>query len=87
MMLRLRPQIILTMDREIQDMVADDDTFDVPQEALRTISYSLALDLEPEYPVDANAFNKLATVANVLKTQLLNYNREMAATSFQIDWR
>jgi hypothetical protein len=80
-------KLVLTMDREIQDMISSTDTFDVPQEALRTISYCLALEIEPEYPLDPNSFQKLATVANLLKTQLLNYNREMAATSFQIDWR
>jgi hypothetical protein len=78
-------KLVLTMDRTIQDMISDTDTFDVPQEAIKTITYNLALELEPEYPLDGAAFQKLSTMAIATKAKLLNFNREMAATSFQMD--
>lgn len=80
-------KLVITMDREIQDMVGDTDTFDVPQEALVAVSYNLALMLEPEYPLDGGSFQKLSAIAIASKTKLMNFNREMSATSFQIDWR
>lgn len=80
-------KLVLTMDREIQDIVADTETYDIPQEALRALTYNLAVELEPEYPLDGAAFQKLTAVAVATKTKLMNYNRENAPTQFQPDWR
>ena len=80
-------KLLLTMDRPIQDVVNDSNTFDVPQEALDAIAYCLAIQLEPEYPLDAAAFQKLATVAVAKKAKLLGYNRENVSTRFQPDMR
>ncbi len=80
-------KLILTMDRPIQDILSDQDTFDAPQEALDAIAYCLALQLEPEYPLDNAAFQKLATVAVAKKQKLLSYNRENVPTQFQPDMR
>jgi hypothetical protein len=79
-------KLVVTMDRTIQDMVSDTDTYDIPQEALNAISYSLALELEPEYPLDSAAFGKLSTMAVATKQKLLNFNREITPTQFQPDF-
>jgi hypothetical protein len=78
-------KLILTMDRPIQDMVTDSNTFDVPQEALRSIADLLAYEIEPEYPLEGVAFQKLKDRALNAKTRLMNYNRENVGTSFQPD--
>jgi hypothetical protein len=80
-------KLVLTMDRGIQDMVGDADTFDVPQEALQSVADLLAFELEPEYPLDSGGFDKLAKRAVAAKTRLLNYNRENVSTSFQPEVR
>jgi hypothetical protein len=80
-------KLVLTMDRGIQDMVGDTDTFDVPQEALQSVADLLAFELEPEYPLDSGGFDKLAKRAVAAKTRLLNYNRENVSTSFQPEVR
>lgn len=80
-------KLVLTMDRMIQDMVGDTDTFDMPQEAMLAIANCLALELEPEYPLDSQAFQKLSARAAVSKQKLINFNREISSTEFQPDWR
>jgi hypothetical protein len=80
-------KLIITMDRAIQDMVADTDTYDMPQEALNALSYCLARELEPEYPLDGATFQKISAMADAAKTKLLNYNREIAPVAFQMDMR
>ena len=82
-----RDKLILSMDRSIQDILEDVNSFDAPQEAMSTIAYCLAVELEPEYPLDTNSFQKLVTVATAKKQKLINYNREIAQTAFQIEWR
>jgi hypothetical protein len=76
-------KLILSMDRTIQDMLSDTDTYDAPQEATKAIADCLALELEPEYPLAPADFQKLAARAVASKTKLLNYNREPVATQFQ----
>jgi hypothetical protein len=80
-------KLVLTMDRTIQDIDDDTQTYDLPQEAMVAISYGLALQLEPEYPLDPNSFQKLKIQADGHKLKLLNYNREFAPTQFQMEWR
>jgi hypothetical protein len=80
-------KLVLTMDRPIQDILNDTDTYDIPQEALNAVAYNLAVMLEPEYPLDNSAFQKLTTMAVAAKTKLLSYNRENVSTLFQPDLR
>lgn len=82
-----KDKLVLTMDRPIEDILASAETFDLPQEAMVAISYCLALELEPEYPLDQAAFQKLRIQAEGHKQKLLYYNRENAPTQFQPDWR
>ena len=82
-----RDKLVLTIDRPVNDILTDTATFDFPQEAMTALSYCLALELEPEYPLDANSFQKLKIQADGHKQKLLNYNRENAPTQFQPDWR
>ena len=82
-----RDRLVLSMDRSIQDILDDVNSYDAPQEAMSTIAYCLALELEPEYPLDGASFQKLVTVATAKKQKLINYNREISKTSFEIEWR
>ena len=82
-----RDKLILSMDRTIQDVLDDTDSFDAPQEAMSAIAYSLAVELEPEYPLNSTAFGNLVSMASAKKQQLINYNRESAPTRFEREWR
>ena len=78
-------KLVVTMDRPIQDMLSDTDTYDAPQEATKAIADCLALELEPEYPMESGGFQKLSARAIASKMKLLNYNRENVGISFQPD--
>lgn len=81
-----RDKLILSMERSIEDVLNDTDAFDAPQEAMGAIAYSLAVELEPEYPLAGSDFQKLMTMAATKKKALLDYNRGTGPLQFQLDW-
>ena len=80
-------KLVLTIDRPLQDILNDTETYDMPQEASKAIADCLAFELEPEYPLDASGFQKLSTRAIASKQKLINFNREITASQFQPDMR
>jgi hypothetical protein len=78
-------KLVLTIDRPIQDIITDTETFDVPREAFNAIAYNLAVELEPEYPLDPSSFSKLKVKADEKLLGLINYNREIAPTQFSME--
>lgn len=77
-----RDRVVFTCDRPIDDMVADTDTFDVPQEQLRRIKFALALDIAPEYALDSGAYDRLALQYRQIADGVTDYDREVADTQF-----
>jgi len=75
-------KLILDISRPIFDMDTSTDTFDAPVEYLNAIAYNLALELEPEYPLSANAFQKIKMQADKKKEKIMSSNRDMTPTTF-----
>ena len=80
-------QIRFTCDRPIQDMVADTETFDVPQEQVRRIKYALALEIAPEYALPGGDYDRLMQRYQFIAGTLESYDREMAPTQIMIERR
>lgn len=80
-------RIKFTCDRPIQDMIADSDTFDVPQEQIRRIEYALALELAPEYALPAGEYERLLRRYKEISEALSDYDREMADTTIMAGYR
>lgn len=73
-------KLVLDVNRPISDMDSSTDTFDFPVESINAITYNLALELEPEYPLSGNAYTKLRDQAMRKKEGLMSHNRDMAST-------
>ena len=80
-------QIRFTYDRPIEDMIADTDTFDVPQEQIRRIEYGLALELAPEYALSAGEYNRLLLRYKEISEALSDFDREVADTNIMMGRR
>lgn len=78
-------KLVLDVSRPIYDMDSSTDTFDFPVEYINAITYNLALELEPEYPLSGNAFQKLKIQAEQKKAKILSYNRDMIPTTFVLE--
>jgi hypothetical protein len=76
-----------TCDRPIQDIIADTETFDVPQEQLRRIKYALALEIAPEYALLAGDYDRMTKKYEGIVSQLESYDREMAETQVMMAHR
>jgi hypothetical protein len=78
----------ITYLRRIQDMVASTDDLDMPQEWLQAIIWSLANDLETEYPVnDARLATKIENRAAILLGQCRGWDNEPASIFVQPDYQ
>jgi hypothetical protein len=80
-------KLILTIDRPIQNMVEDTDTFDMPSEAYQATCYGLANELAPEYGLPLPERDRLEAKYEMWKMKLDNYNRENVSTYFEIEMR
>lgn len=78
-------KLLLDIGRPIYDMDTSTDTFDAPVEYLNAITYNLALELEPEYPLSATAFQKIKLMADQKKGRLMASNRDMTPTTFELE--
>jgi hypothetical protein len=80
-------KLILTVDRPIQDMVDDSDTYDLPVEGLNALSYGLAVEIAPEYGIPLAERDRLQAKYQMEKMKWDNYNRENVSTFFEIEMR
>jgi hypothetical protein len=80
-------KLILTVDRPIQDMVADIDTFDMPVEGMNALAYGLAVELAPEYGISMAERDRLQARYQIEKSKFDAYNREWVSTYFEMDMR
>lgn len=80
-------QVRFSCDRPIQDMIADENTFDVPQEQIRRIEYALALELAPEYALPGGDYDRLAARYKEISAALEAYDREPAETCIMMGRR
>jgi hypothetical protein len=80
-------QLFLSVDRPIQDVVNDEETYDLPPEWGLFLSDAVAVEIAPEYGlpiadrqvIEARYEKKLAS--------LLSYDRDKASTYFELDSR
>lgn len=77
-------KLFLTVDRNLQDMVSDINTFDLPKEWLALVTAGLSAFIAPEYGLNVSERTLLDNEYLALKNQLDNYNREYASTLLQV---
>ena len=68
-----------TCDRPIQDILEDENTFDVPPEQIRRIKYALALELAPEYALPVSEYDRLAARYETIAKALTDFDQETSA--------
>ena len=78
-----KDKIKMVIDRPIQDMLTDTDTYDVPQEWLDCICYGLAVRLAPEYGISISERGLLDAEYKSLREAVSSYDRENSASSIQ----
>lgn len=76
-------QVVLTVDRTIEDVGAEDNTFDVPPEYVRAIKWNLALEIAPEYAMAPSERDRIEKMAVFLKQKMDVFNVDEAPTFFQ----
>lgn len=76
--------IVLTVDRTVQDMLADTDTYDFPQEWMEVIKYGLAVRLAPEYGINLSERQILAQEYTSLRENIKSYDHDHVSTTFGI---
>ena len=80
-------KMVLTVDRPIQAITLDTDTFDLPMEWLDAIAFCLAERLFFEYPASASEYQLLAQRSSIAKEAILSYDREPASFNYQREYR
>jgi hypothetical protein len=78
-------KLVLSIDRPIDDLVADTETIDLPKEWLEAITYGLADRIAPEYQIPLPEQSALSVRANAAYNRILSFNRE--ETSLYFDMR
>jgi hypothetical protein len=81
-----KEKLVLTVDRPIQDMVSDTDTFDLPQEWQNFLTFGLALQIEGEYPLTNVNYQKLLNNYIESKKIVEQYDRDPASTFFEMEF-
>ena len=76
--------LVLNVDRTIQDMLSDLNTFDLPQEWSEAISTNLAAKIAPEYGIPLGERQLLNQDAAQLKANIESYSRDNASTFFGV---
>lgn len=74
--------LVLSVERAIEDMLADTNDFDLPVEWMEAVSYGLAYRLAGEYRLPMNEREMLLKEAAILKEQLLASCRENVPARF-----
>jgi hypothetical protein len=78
-------KLVLSIDRPIDDVIADTETIDLPVEWLEAITYNLADRIAPEYQIPLQEQSMLASRASAAYQRILSFNRE--ETSIYFDMR
>ena len=76
-------KIVLTVDRVMEDVGADDKTLYVPPEWLNAVKWGLAARIAPEYGVNMSERDRLGKEAEFLKDKASSHQMENASTFFQ----
>jgi len=76
-------RLMLHVDRIIEDMISDTNTFDVPQWWVEAVKYGLAVRLAPEYGITLGERQALNVEYTALKDNAMNYDRDPASVCFQ----
>lgn len=79
-------KIKMTVERAIEDVGADDSTYDLPPEALRMLKYNLALEISPEYSLPPKQFLIIKDAAQSLKMAFDGLQRDNTSVYFQPDF-
>lgn len=77
-------KLVLTIDRPIDDIIADTETYDLPAEWLDTICICLADKIAPEYQLSINERTMLKNEAIIAYNKVLNYNRGETSIYFEV---
>jgi len=75
-------QIITTIERSIEDIVADTNNFDLPVEWMEAVSYGLAYRIAPEYGMVGTEREQLGKEAASSKENILTSCREFVPAVF-----
>lgn len=78
--------LVLDVDRQLDVMIDNLNTFDLPPLALECITYNLAARLAPEYGLALQERQALENEANALFVKLTNDDRDVASVHLQV-WR
>lgn len=76
--------LALSVDRTMQEMTSDSDTFDIPPEWVETLKYGLATRLAPEYGVPLSERQLLEAEYKSLKDSADNADREQGSVFFGV---
>lgn len=77
-------KLVLTIDRTIQDMISDENTYDFPQEWMNFLAIGLAAELAPEYGLGLNEQKLLNAKAVAAKEPLMMYDHENTSIYFGV---
>lgn len=76
-------KVVLTVDRNLQDMVSDINTFDMPREWIEVVISGLKCRLAAEYGLALGERQLLDKEFVMLKESILAYNRENTSVFYQ----
>lgn len=75
-------QLVLTVERGIEDIVADTNNFDLPVEWMEAVSYGLAYRIAPEYGIRGTERDQLGKEAASSKENMLTSSKEFVPVVF-----
>ena len=79
--------IILTVQRPIDDMINPSDNFDFPIESLNALKWGLADEMLSDYDVPPVKADRVTAKAMMYKEKILDWSQEDASTFFTVDTR
>lgn len=78
-------KLVLTVDRPLQVLLTDENTYDFPEEWMECIIYGLASRLAAEYGVSTSERQLLVQEYTGLKQHIIDYDREPTSSFLQMD--
>ena len=74
--------MVLTVERGIEDIITDDNNFDLPVEWMEAVAYGLAYRIAPEYGINGTEREQLGKEAASAKENMLASCREFVPAVF-----